>query len=93
MTEAPKDPGSQQVDKIEFEHRSFFQLVSRKTLIKVAMLLVLLWLIVVLKQRSANIAKGLAESLVPPQDRVTPTQPVRQAPTVRMAPMPDPRSK
>ena len=67
----------------ERESKSFFQLIPRRDLVKIALLLVVLVVVVTLQRRSGSIVKDLTRGLSSP-----PTTPVapREPPRVRLAP-------
>jgi hypothetical protein len=81
--------GPAQEKELDFERRSIFKLLPRKTFSKVLLMLALLAVIVFLQRRSGSIAKNLAETQAPPLPAGAPSE--RQIPTVRMAPLPPPK--
>ena len=64
------------------ESKSFLQLIPRRDLIKIGLLLVVLVVVVTLQRRSGSIIKGLTRGLSDPATQVAPREP----PRVRLAP-------
>jgi hypothetical protein len=70
----------------EAEARGFFQLIPRRDLTKIALLVVLLVVVVALQRRSGAIIDSLTRSLSAPAAQVEPKEP----PRVKLAPIKKP---
>ena len=69
----------------ERAEKSFFQLIPRRDLTKIALLILVLVVVVMLQRRSGSIVQSLTRTITAP----TPTQAQpREAPRVKLAPAP-----
>jgi hypothetical protein len=66
------------------ETKSFFQLIPRRDLTKIVLLVLVLVVVVALQRRSGDIINSLTRGLSPPAPQVAPKEP----PRVRLAPLP-----
>jgi hypothetical protein len=82
---APEREHRRPVDP-ELEDKSFFQLIPRRDLTKVAMLVVLLVVVVALQRRSGALIRSLTRGLSQPPPAQT--LPMQDAPKIRLAPRP-----
>jgi hypothetical protein len=84
-SDPPAAPERRRPVEPELEEKSFLQLVPRRDLTKVALLVVLLVVVVALQRRSGAIIRSLTRGLTqPPPAQVQPRDPAR----VRLAPQP-----
>jgi hypothetical protein len=90
VTDQPKDdepaaaPARHRLRHLtERESKSFLQLIPRRDLVKIALLVLVLVVVVTLQRRSGSIVKDLTRGLSgPPATQVAPREP----PRVRLAP-------
>ncbi len=74
-------------DDLRIPRKSFFQLLPRRSLAHVVLMLAILFGIIVLRRRSGTIVKNLSESLMPLFPPAPPGAPLRSPPTVRLGPV------
>jgi hypothetical protein len=79
----PAAPARHRHRPVEDEAKSFFQLIPRRDLTKIALLIVVLVAVVVLQRRSGSIIQSLTRGLSHP----APASP-HEPPRVRLAPAP-----
>jgi len=93
VTDQPKvdEPSAAAPARLRLRHveeagsKSFFQLIPRRDLTKIALLVVVLVVVVMLQRRSGSIIQSLTKGLAgPPPAEVQPKEP----PRVRLAPAP-----
>jgi hypothetical protein len=91
MTHRHDDPPAPQRERRrpvdpELEDKSFFQLIPRRDLTKVVMLVVMLVVVVALQRRSGGLIRSLTRGLTAPP--AAQTLPRQDPPKVRLAPRP-----